>query len=264
MERKTNKPLKRFGQNYIRDKNVLLKIISEFNPQPEDKIIEIGPGRGALTKLLLEKVNNFTAIEIDTRVIKTLRTLSQNINIVNNDFLNIDLNSFYKNDNKKIRIIGNIPYNITSPIIFKLIDNHEILFDAVFMVQHEVAKRMTGEKGTKNYGIFSIIINYFCDVSYCFKVSRNVFQPKPNVDSAVVHLRFRSNKEEYLVQKTFIKVVKASFGNRRKILKNSLSNSIFKNFNFSNCKIDLSKRAEDLDIKDFIRLTKFILKNEQK
>ena len=264
MERKTNKSLKRFGQNYIRDKNVLLNIISEFNPQPEDKIIEIGPGRGALTKLLLEKVNNFTAIEIDTRVIKTLRTLSQNINIVNNDFLNIDLNSFYKNDNKKIRIIGNIPYNITSPIIFKLIDNHEILFDAVFMVQHEVAKRMTGEKGTKNYGIFSIIINYFCDVSYCFKVSRNVFQPKPNVDSAVVHLRFKSNKEEYLVQKTFIKVVKASFGNRRKILKNSLSNSIFKNFNFSNCKIELSKRAEDLDIKDFIRLTKFILKNEHK
>ncbi len=264
MERETHKPLKRFGQNYIRDKNVLLKIISEFNPIPEDKIIEIGPGRGALTKLLLEKANNLTAIEIDTRVIETLRTLSQYINIVNKDFLTIDLNSFYKNDSKKIRIIGNIPYNITSPIIFKLIDNHKIISDAVFMVQHEVAKRMTGIKGTKDYGIFSIILNYFCEVRFCFKVSRNVFQPKPNVDSAVVHLRFKSNKEEYLVQKTFIKIVKASFGNRRKMLKNSLSNSIFKDLDFSNCKIDLSKRAEDLDIKDFIRLSKFTLKNQLK
>jgi len=264
MERKINKPLKRFGQNYIRDKNVLLKIISVFNPKPEDKIIEIGPGRGALTKLLLEKVNNLTAIEIDTRVIEALRTLSSNINIVNDDFLDIDLNSFYKSDNKKIRIIGNIPYNITSPIIFKLIDNHEIILDAIFMVQHEVAKRMTGKKGTKDYGIFSIIVNYFCDVHFCFKVSKNVFQPKPNVDSAVVHLRFKPNKEEYLVQKTFIKIVKASFSNRRKMLKNSLSNSIFKDLDFSNCKIDLSKRAEDLDIKDFIKLSKFILKNQHK
>ncbi len=264
MEREIHKPLKRFGQNYIRDKNVLLKIISEFNPKSKDKIIEIGPGRGALTKLLLEKANNLTAIEIDTRVIETLRTLSQYINIVNKDFLTIDLNSFYKNDSKKIRIIGNIPYNITSPIIFKLIDNHKIISDAVFMVQHEVAKRMTGIKGTKDYGIFSIILNYFCEVRFCFKVSRNVFQPKPNVDSAVVHLRFKSNKEEYLVQKTFIKIVKASFGNRRKMLKNSLSNSIFKDLDFSNCKIDLSKRAEDLDIKDFIRLSKFTLKNQLK
>ena len=264
MQRKTIKPLKRFGQNYIQDKNVLLKIISEFNPQPKDKIIEIGPGHGALTKLLLEKVNNLTAIEIDTRVIGTLQKLSSNIKIVNDDFLKIDLNSIYKNDNKKIRIIGNIPYNITSSIIFKLIDNNEIISDAVFMVQHEVAKRMTGIKGTKDYGIFSIIINYFCEVNYCFKVSRNVFHPKPNVDSAVVHLRFKSNKEDYLVQKTFIKVVKASFGNRRKMLRNSLSNSIFKDLNFSNCKIDLSKRAENLDIKDFIRLSKFILKNKYK
>ena len=263
MDRKTNKPLKRFGQNYIRDKNILQKIIDEFSPNNDDNIIEIGPGRGALTKLLLEKNNHLTAIEIDTRAIEYLQTLSPQLDIVNDDFLNVDLNSFYNIKNKKIRIIGNIPYNITSPIIFKLIDTNEIISDAVFMVQNEVAKRMTGEKGTKDYGIFSIILNYFCDVSFCFKVSRNVFQPKPNVDSAVVHLRFKTKKEDEIVQRTFIIVVKASFGNRRKMLKNSLSNSIFKNFDFSNCKIDLSQRAEDLDIKDFIRLSKFILKYQK-
>jgi len=261
MERKKNKPLKRFGQNYIRDRNVLQKIIEEFKPENDDNIIEIGPGRGALTKLILEKTDNLTAIEIDTRVIENLKTLSPKLNIVNNDFLNVDLKSYYNENEKKIKIIGNIPYNITSPIIFKLIDNNNLVSEAVFMVQHEVAKRMIGVKGSKNYGIFSIILNYFCDVSFCFKVSRNVFYPKPNVDSAVVHLRFRTIKEEELVQKTFIKVVKASFGKRRKILKNSLSNSIFKNNDFSNCKIDLSQRAENLDIEDFIKLSKFILKN---
>ena len=141
--KKTNKPLKRFGQNYIRDKNVLLKIINEFNPRPEDKIIEIGPGRGALTKLLLEKVNNLTVVEIDTRVIKTLQKLSPNINIVNDDFLIIDLNSFYTDDNKKIRVIGNIPYNITSPIMFKLrseehtseLQSHSFISYAVFCLK---------------------------------------------------------------------------------------------------------------------------------
>ena len=149
MDRKTNKPLKRFGQNYIRDKNILQKIIDEFSPNNDDNIIEIGPGRGALTKLLLEKNNHLTAIEIDTRAIEYLQTLSPQLDIVNDDFLNVDLNSFYNIKNKKIRIIGNIPYNITSPIIFKLIDTNEIISDAVFMVQNEVAKRMTGEKGTK-------------------------------------------------------------------------------------------------------------------
>jgi len=261
MDRKNNKPLKKFGQNYLNDKNILNKIINEFNPQPNDNIIEIGPGRGGLTKLLLEKNNYLIVVEIDTRVIDKLHSLSPKLKIINNDFLKTDLNSFC-NEKRKIRIIGNIPYNITSPIIFKLIDKHEIISDAVFMVQQEVAKRMTGVKGTKDYGIFSIILKYFCDVSFCFKVSRNVFQPKPNVDSAVVHLRFKTNKEDEIVQRTLIKVVKASFGNRRKMLKNSLSNSIFKNFDFSNCGINLSQRAEDLDIKDFIRLSKFILKNQ--
>jgi len=262
IEKKTNKPLKRFGQNYITDKNILLKIISEFNPHFNDNIVEIGPGRGALTKLLSERVKKLNSVEIDTRVIDDLKNISHNLNILNEDFLKTDLHQFYKKG-KKIRIIGNIPYNITSGIFFKLIENNKIISDAVLMVQHEVGKRITGVKGTKNYGIFSVIVNYFCDVSYCFKISRNVFQPKPKVDSAILHLKFKSLKEKEQIQKTFIKVVKASFGNRRKMLKNSLSNSIFGNFDFSKCGIDLSQRAEDLDIKDFIQLSKFILKNQQ-
>jgi len=131
------------------------------------------------------------------------------------------------------------------------------------MVQHEVANRMTGKKGTKDYGIFSIILNYFCEVKYCFKVSRNVFNPKPNVDSAVVHLSFKRNSESEEIKRIFIKTVKASFGNRRKMLRNSLSNSIFNTIDFSKCDIDLTKRAEDLDIADFLIMSKFILSNQK-
>lgn len=263
MNLETNKALKRFGQNYIHDKNILNNIITEFNPKINENILEIGPGRGALTELLSEKIKEFTAVEIDTRVIDNLRSNFPSLNLINDDFLNIDLNSIFEINKNKIRIIGNIPYNITSPIVFKLIDNNNLVNDALLMVQHEVAKRMTGKKGTKDYGIFSIILNYFCDVKYCFKVSRNVFTPKPNVDSAVVHLNFKINSDTKEFQKIFIKTVKASFGNRRKILKNSLSNSIFRDIDFSKCNIDLSKRAENLDITDFIKLSKFILINSK-
>ena len=262
MNLETNKALKRFGQNYIHDKNILNNIISEFNPKRDDNILEIGPGRGALTELLSDKIKKFTAVEIDTRVIDDLRYIFPSLNLINDDFLNIDLHTIFDINKKKLRIIGNIPYNITSPIVFKLIDNNNLVNDALLMVQHEVAKRMTGEKGTKDYGIFSIILNYFCEVKYCFKVSRNVFTPKPNVNSAVIHLNFINNSESEEIQKIFIKTVKASFENRRKILKNSLSNSIFRDIDFSNCDIELSKRAEDLDITDFINLSKFILNKQ--
>jgi len=262
MNIKTNKPLKRFGQNYIHDNNILKNIISELDPKKDDNILEIGPGRGSLTKLLLEKVDKLTAVEIDTRVLENLQSFSPSLNLINDDFLNIELNSIFKIIDKKIRIIGNIPYNITSPIVFKLIDNHDLVSDAVLMVQHEVANRMTGKKGTKDYGIFSIILNYFCEVKYCFKVSRNVFNPKPNVDSAVVHLSFKRNSESEEIKRIFIKTVKASFGNRRKMLRNSLSNSIFNTIDFSKCDIDLTKRAEDLDIADFLIMSEFILSNQ--
>ena len=154
-------------------------------------------------------------------------------------------------------VIGNIPYNITSPILFKLIENHTLVHDAVFMVQHEVAKRMTAEMGTKDYGILSLILEFFTETKYCFKVSRNVFYPKPNVDSAIVHLFFK-NFEYTVDPRLFIKVVKAAFGNRRKTLKNSIRNSIFNHIDFSGCTLDFSKRAEEFNLDDFIYFTQFI------
>lgn len=252
------KPLKRFGQNFLKDPNILNKIAEEINPAEGDLIIEIGPGTGALTDKLLKKVNTLTAVEIDNRASAALKEKYPDLNLVNEDILKIDLHSFAKGK-EKIRIVGNIPYNITSPIIFKMIHTREIIKDSVLMVQLEVAKRMTGEKGTKDYGILSVLLKYFTDVKLRFKVSPNAFFPKPNVDSAVVHLYFKDLQTSKESDNAFIAVVKAAFGNRRKQLKNSFSNSILKDINFENSGIDLSLRAEQLDIKDFVILSDYIL-----
>jgi len=205
------KPLKKFGQNYLLDKNIIRMIVEEINPQKDDLIIEIGPGQGAITRELFEKCDNFIAVEIDSRV-----------------------------------------------ILFKLIEEKESVKDAVLMVQHEVAKRMTSEKRTKDYGILRVILSYFADVKYCFKVSPHVFFPKPNVDSAVVHLVFKGDLPDYPDPKIFIKIVKAAFGNRRKTLKNSFSNSIFGKEIFEGCEVNLAKRAEELDLSEFVYLAKFV------
>jgi len=253
------KPLKRFGQNYLHDKNIINKIVREINPLPDDTILEIGPGRGALTELIYGKTENFIAVEIDSRVIEDLRLKFPDLQLIQKDFLKVDIKTVYGSNKKKLRIIGNIPYNLTSPIIFKTIRSSDFIEDAVLMVQNEVAKRMTAAKGTKDYGILTVLLNYFTDTLVCFKVSRNAFYPKPKVTSAVVHLRLKELSIPKEKREMFISIVKACFGNRRKTLKNSLSNSIFRELNFSNSGIDLSFRAEQLDVKDFLVLTEFAI-----
>jgi 16S rRNA (adenine1518-N6/adenine1519-N6)-dimethyltransferase len=255
------RPLKRFGQNYLRDPNIINKIIDEIDPKENDLIIEIGPGQGSLTEKLLEKNSKLIAIEIDKRVKDHLNQRFPNLNLIQKNFLDIDLNDFILKENKKLRVVGNIPYNITSPILFKLFENNLIVSDSVFMVQFEVAKRMTAKIKSEDYGILSVLINYFGNAKIAFKVSPNVFYPKPKVYSAVVHLHFNDKLTDKSFNSLFISVVKASFGNRRKTLKNSLSNSIFAAINFSNCGVDLSLRAEQLTQDDFVKLSKFISTN---
>lgn len=253
------KPLKKFGQNYLIDKNIIKKIIDIINPQPDDTIIEIGPGRGALTEYLAKYDSKVYAVEIDKRVIESLENRFQNIKFINQDFLEINLSQF---NTDKIRLIGNIPYNITSPILFKIFENNIVIKDAILMVQYEVAKRMTAKVRSEDYGILAVLLKYFSETEICFKVSPNVFYPKPKVYSAVIKINLLK-REDHNFNQTFISIVKAAFGNRRKMLKNSLSNSIFAQLNFENCKIDLSKRAEELELNDFIYLTEYVLESNQ-
>ncbi|MGE5432424.1 MAG: 16S rRNA (adenine(1518)-N(6)/adenine(1519)-N(6))-dimethyltransferase RsmA [Syntrophomonadaceae bacterium] len=253
------RPLKKFGQNYLQDRNILLKIVEEISPREDDALIEIGPGMGMLTNELYGRVRGLTAVEIDRRVIEDLKDEFPNLRLINEDFLKTDLSFLYKEKQKPLRIAGNIPYNITSPIIFKLIENIPLVEDAVFMVQYEVARRLSAVQGTKDYGILAVILKYFAsDVKLCFKVSPNVFYPRPKVFSAVVHIRFNNTRTDPEFNKLFRSVVKASFGNRRKTLKNSLNNSIFSGINFEESGINLSKRAEELTVEDFIQLTDFL------
>lgn len=255
------KPLKRFGQNYLHDKNIINKIISEISPLPEDNLVEIGPGLGSLTNELIKYKPDFFAVEIDKRVIKDLSEKYPKLKLANKDFLSLNLNDIYQENKKKLRIVGNIPYNLTSSIIFKMIENNNVILDSVLMVQYEVAQRITAKSCTKEYGILSVLLNYFTEIKFCFKVSPNAFYPKPKVTSAVIHFFFKDINLKKEEKEIFIKIVKAAFGNRRKTLRNSLANSIFNNINYENSGIDLNKRAEQLEVKDFLTLTKFTLKN---
>ena len=258
---KNIKPLKKFGQNYLVDDNVIKKFVSELNPSQEDCVVEIGPGKGSITKELLSKVSKLIAIEIDNRVIDNLINKYSNLSVLNSDVLKVDFKNIYKREKNKIRIIGNIPFNITSPIFFKLMENRNFIKDAVLIIPLDIAKRLIASKRTKEYGILTILLNYFSDLKLCFKISPNVFIPRPKIEAAVVHLNFENDIDAEVKNKMFINVVKASFANRRKTLKNSLSNSIFESYNFSEINIDLSKRAEELEIKDFILLTKYFQNN---
>ena len=249
-------PLKKFGQNYLSDKNILRKIADEISPLPGDNLLEIGPGTGSLTELMYGKSKIFTAVEIDTRVIEDLKQRFPGINIILGDFLKIELPPLIGSGNEKLRIVGNIPYNITSPVIFRIIRYSGLITDAVLLVQHEVAQRMSASKGSKDYSILSVLLKYFAEVKYCFKVSPNVFYPRPKVSSALVHIFIKKDFTES--DAVFIKTVKAAFGNRRKTLKNSLGNSIFADINFHDSGVALNKRAEQLDLDDFIKLSDYV------
>ena len=257
------KPLKKFGQNYLQDKNILAKIADEFNPAEGENIIEIGPGTGNLTEVLYSRVKNITGVEIDSRVAEELRIKFPGMKLVQESILDCDLAELRENKEKPLRVIGNIPYNLTSPILFHLLKQREIVEDAVLLMQLEVAERLTSSTGTKAYGILAAIFNAFADIELCFKVSPNVFFPKPKVFSAVVHVRFR-NKYNIEDERTYIQTVKAGFATRRKTLKNALNNSIFKDINFADCPTDLKLRAEQLTIPGFIQLADYISLNRKK
>ncbi len=253
------KPLKKFSQNYLIDKNIIKKIVDQLELKKEDCLVEIGPGIGSITEILVDKCDNLILIEIDTRVIEHLTSQFQQIKIINDDFLKVDLSKVSSEfcNKKKLRFTGNIPFNITSPILFKLFEYKTIIKDAVFIMPFDIAKKLNAKPKTKEYGILTVLTNYFLEPKILFKISPNVFRPQPKILSAAVHLKSKSRADKLLDEKLFITVVKSAFGNRRKTLKNSLSNSIFEVYNYSGIKLDITKRAEEFELKDFIYLTKY-------
>ena len=248
---------KKWGQNFLADTNLLRKIVRTINPTADDTILEIGPGEGALTEHVLPLVKYMAAIEIDPKLIKYLngRDDLQDCHFIHKDVL------CQKLDNLPIptpnKIIGNIPYNITSPILFWLIEQRAHWTAAFLMVQKEMAERLTGEVGTKSYGRLTVMIGAFLNVKTCFTIPPDVFIPKPKVKSAIIKLVKRHDpliEDKYFER--FEKIVAAAFSRRRKMLRNTLSD--FGLPEEIQKKIDFTRRPETLSISEFSELAKTI------
>ncbi len=249
-------PKKSLGQNFLRDENVARKIVDGLHLRPSDAVIEIGPGQGALTKHLCSQTATVVAIEVDERAIAVLReTLGGSVRLIHADVLDVSLKSLSHELKSGLRVVGNIPYNITSDILFWLFENHEVVEDATLMVQLEVAHRFVAQPRSKDYGILAVSVQLYSRPEFLFKVSRNSFYPKPNVDSAVVRLSFRRELPDCNEQ-LFRTVVRGTFGKRRKTLRNGLKYMGFSDEQLSNIAFDLSRRPESLTLEEFLGLTR--------
>lgn len=265
---------KKFGQNFLKDQNILSKIIEAANLDKDTLAIEIGPGLGSLTERLCEAAGFVLAYEIDTDLIPILNENLQehnNFKIVNKDILEVDINKDlleYEGNYKKIVLVANLPYYITTPIILGLLENTKKIKKYVMMVQLEVADRICGKPKTKDYNALSIAIGYRANAYKIFNVPRTVFIPEPNVDSAVISLdlyeepKFIAENEEL-----FFKLIRESFNQRRKTLINNLSKAYSKeliNNMLNEFNIKQNVRSEELDIKTFVDFSNYIFKNGDK
>ena len=254
MSKKTDNTFrKKWGQNFLADRNLLEKIVRTIDPKKSDSILEIGPGEGALTELIYPIVKEMVAIEIDPMLIEHLKNREslKGLNIVHGDVLLQDIESLpVKN---LVRVIGNIPYNITSPIIFWLIEQLHFWDDAFIMMQKEVAERLSAVAGTKAYGRFTVVTGAYLNMEYCFTIPPDVFIPKPKVDSAIIRFTKKENPlisdEKYM---RFNKLVSAAFSQRRKMLRNTLKGwDIHPDLQEQ---INFSRRPETLTIEEFVTL----------
>ena len=222
---------KKFGQNFLIDPHVLDKIIAAAEITKDDFVLEIGPGIGTLTQYLAEAAREVVAVEIDSTLIPILEdTLSayDNVSVINEDVLKVDLRKVAeeRNGGKPIKVVANLPYYITTPIIMSLFENHVPLKSLTVMVQKEVALRMQAGPGTKDYGALSLAVQYYASPYLAANVPPNCFMPRPNVGSAVIRLtRFEETPVQVKDEKLLFRLIRASFNQRRKTLQNGLVNS---------------------------------------
>ncbi|MBR1625743.1 MAG: 16S rRNA (adenine(1518)-N(6)/adenine(1519)-N(6))-dimethyltransferase RsmA [Bacteroidales bacterium] len=242
------------GQHFLTDEDIALKIVDSL--QNRSKVLEIGAGMGVLTKYLINRVDDFKVVEIDSESVEYLNANFRQLEgkIIEGDFLNISLNDLFCGDN--FSLIGNFPYNISNLILFKVFENKFMIDEVVGMFQKEVADRIVAKQGSKTYGILSVLLSAFYDREYLFTVSNQVFNPPPKVQSAVIRLKRNNISDLGVSESDFVRVVKTSFNQRRKMLRQSL-----KPLQMSLEKVEqkyLTLRPEQMSKDDFIILTKEI------
>ncbi len=246
---------KRFGQNFLTDQAIIGSLIDAISPQQNDLMVEIGPGLGALTKPLLKKINQLHVVEIDRDIVSWMQKeyASNNITIHNIDALKFDFATLGSN----IRVVGNLPYNISTPILFHLLDNLNSICDMHFMLQKEVVERMVAMPSTPAYGRLSVMLQYLLAMEYLITVPPESFEPAPKVESAFVRCVPHTTLP-FVAKDTalFAKIVMAAFGQRRKTIRNTLKDYLIDD-DFAQLNLNTQLRAENLSARDFVDISNF-------
>ncbi len=247
---------KHLGQHFLKDDNIAFKIAAQLSGEGYEKVLEIGPGTGKLTRHLLHRNFDLYTVEVDRESIEYLGTHFPKLNgrVIDENFLHMDLEQFAQGN--AFAVTGNLPYNISSQILFKVLDNKHLIPEFVGMFQREVAQRIAAHEGSKTYGILSVLIQLNYHVEYLFEVPPQVFLPPPKVHSAVIRLKRKEAPEQAYDEQLLRKIVKQAFGLRRKTLKNAL-----KSFRIPDKLQEdniFAKRPEQLPPQDFIRLTNML------
>ncbi len=259
---------KRFGQNFLVDAHVLNKIINAAGITGDDFVLEIGPGIGTMTQRLAETAREVVAVEIDKNLIPiltedTLKDYS-NVTVINADILELDINKLIeeRNAGQKIKVVANLPYYITTPIIMSLFEKHIPIESITVMVQAEVAARMQASPGTKDYGALSLAVQYYADAYIAANVPMNSFMPRPNVSSAVIRLTLKDEKIKVKDERLMFMLIRASFNHRRKTLVNGLSGELKDKYlkeqilsAVLSCGFKETVRGEELTLSDFAKLS---------
>lgn len=253
---------KRFGQNFLHDDKVIDDIVSAINPIDGENLIEIGPGLGALTEPVCEAVSNLTVVELDRDLAQRLRShpfIQNKLTIVEKDALKFDFRELHQG--KPLRVFGNLPYNISTPLMFHLFEYADIVSDMHFMLQKEVVNRLAAGPGHKNYGRLSVMAQYYCKVIPVLNVPPHAFQPPPKVDSAVVRLIPHAKPiVDVISKRTLDQVCAVAFNQRRKTIRNSLKELISES-DIESLGLNSTARAETLSLQDFTALANYISAN---
>jgi 16S rRNA (adenine1518-N6/adenine1519-N6)-dimethyltransferase len=258
---------KRIGQNFMINQKIIDSIIEKANLSKEDVVLEIGPGLGSLTKELINNVGKVIAVELDQNMINILNDRFagyENLKIIQNDILKVNLKDILNSD-KKIKVIANLPYYITTPIIMKLLEDRLNIDSIIVMVQKEVGERICAKPGSKEYGAITVSVNYYSNSEIIINVPKENFLPEPEVDSCVIKLDVLEKPSVFVKdENTFFNTIKTGFSQRRKTILNSLSNGNFSKEEISNVlkilNINEKLRAEDLSVQDFANISNELVK----
>ncbi len=250
---------KRFGQNFLRDERVIDRIVRAIAPTTDERIVEIGPGRGAMTFKLLAEVPQLTAIEIDRDLVALLREQGPqhgDLTIIEADVLTVDFTAL-RGTGSRLRVVGNLPYNISTPVLFHLLEHQDVIEDMHFMLQREVVDRMVAPPGDKIYGRLSVALQAQCQVQRLFKVAPGSFWPVPKVDSAIVKLTPHHDAERMRLAAPLDRILRAAFGQRRKTLSNALD-GVASVEQMSAADIAPAARAETISVEKFLALAALV------